>query len=250
MTHELDLTPYLLDTAEPRGAVIVFPGGGYTHCADHEGEPVARMFNENGIHAFVLRYPVNLEQKGVLHPSPLLAAQRAVREVRQSAEENGIAPDHIAVMGFSAGGHLASTIATHFDSGNPDAEDPVERASCRPDAAILCYPVISLCEEFAHSGSRTNLLGADASDELIEQFSNERQVSADTPPSFLWHTAEDAGVPMEHSLYYASACRKQGIPVELHVFPNGRHGLGLAADIPGTNEWPALCVSWLKRLGY
>jgi acetyl esterase/lipase len=240
------LTPYLLEGTEIRAAVIVFPGGGYATRAAHEGEPVARWLNTLGLHAFVLDYRVKPHR----HPIPLGDARRALRVVRHRAGEWHVDSRKIGVLGFSAGGHLAATISTHFDRGNPDASDPVERQSCRPDVAVLCYPVISFSAEFSHGGSMRNLIGEDASDDLRRLLSNETQVTEDTPPAFLWHTAEDPGVPVENSLVYASALSRHGVPFELHVFPTGKHGLGLAEDHPQVRSWTTLCATWFRAQGF
>ena len=150
------------------------------------------------------------------------------------------------MIGFSAGGHLASTVSTHFDLGDPRAADPVDRQSCRPDFAILGYPVISLVEPYTHAGSRRNLLGKAPDRRLVEQLSNERCVTEDTPPTFLWHTQEDRAVPVQNSLAYYAALVQHGVPAELHVFPRGRHGLGLARNVDGAQAWPRLCEAWLR----
>ena len=238
------LEPYLAPGAS--SAVIVFPGGAYAIRAAHEGEPIARWLNSIGVSAFVLQYRVAPHR----HPAPLSDAQRAVRLVRLHAKDWGIRPDRIGVLGFSAGGHLAATISTHWDRGDAAARDPVERESCRPDAAILCYPVISLTAPYAHQGSRNNLLGPEPPEELCRDLSNETRVNAETPPAFLWHTADDAGVPVEHSIDYALALRRHGVPFALHVFPHGRHGLGLAAEAPDVAKWTELCADWLRGLGF
>ena len=239
------LFPFLLESTAPTGAVIICPGGGYSHLAVHEGAPIAEMFNRAGIAAFVLRYRVAPHR----HPSPLLDLQRAVRLVRLQAKGWKIKPDCIAVLGFSAGGHLASTAVTHFDGGSTQAPDPVDRVSCRPDAGILCYPVISF-GEYGHHGSMVNLLGANPAEALRMALSNERQVTPETPPCFLWHTANDQGVPVENSLQFAAALSRCKVPYALHVFPDGPHGMGLAANDPVVGAWPGLCVRWLKALGF
>jgi len=188
------LTVYLppAERAVPTG-VVVCPGGGYAKLAmDHEGRQVAEWLNSLGVAAFVLKYRLGPRYR---HPAPLEDAKRALRLVRSRAGEFRIAPDRIGVWGFSAGGHLASTLATHFDAGNPAAADPIERVSCRPDFAILAYPVISFASEYAHKGSRRNLLGDNPDPALVENLSNEKQVTAQTPPTFLFHTNEDQGVP-------------------------------------------------------
>jgi acetyl esterase/lipase len=239
------LTPFLLPSGGATGAVIVCPGGGYRGRAAHEGAPVARWLNALGIAAFVLDYRVAPNR----HPIPLGDAQRAIRMVRHNADVWGIRPDRIGILGFSAGGHLAATAGTHFDSGNAQAEDPIERQSSRPDALVLCYAVITF-GEFRHDGSMTNLLGPEPPDDLRQLLSNELQVTSDTPPTFLWHTGDDAGVPVENALLFAAALRRNGVSFALHIFPHGRHGLGLAPDDPIVGAWPALCGQWLTAAGF
>lgn len=239
------LTPYLVAANRPYGAVIVCPGGGYQGRAAHEGEPVARWLNSAGISAFVLNY----RYAPYHHPVPLMDLQRAIRHVRHRAMEWTIDPNHIGVLGFSAGGHLASTAGTHFDNGKTGSDDPVERHSCRPDALVLCYPVISF-GEYRHDGSMRNLLGDSPEEALRQSLSNETQVTAETPPTFLWHTSDDEAVPVENSLLFARALRNAGVPFEMHIYPSGRHGLGLAEDDARVGAWPGTCASWLRDLGF
>jgi len=228
--------------------VVVCPGGGYGALAmDHEGDQIAQWFNSFGVAAFILDY--RHRNKGYMHPAPMLDVQRAIRLVRARADEFGVKTDRIGVMGFSAGGHLASTAATHFDAGQPDAPDPIDRVSCRPDFAILCYAVIAFDEPFTHRGSMRNLLGDNPDPELVKSLSNEKQVTPQTPPTFLFHTNEDTGVPPENSVMFYLALRKAGVPAELHIFEKGRHGLGLAAGVPGTELWPECLKAWLKVRG-
>lgn len=228
-------------------AVVVCPGGGYAHIAiGHEGTDIARWLNSLGITAVVLDY--RMSTRGYSHPAPLQDAQRAVRTVRARAAELHLNPNAIGIMGFSAGGHLASTAGTHFDAGDPKAADPIDRASCRPDFMILCYPVIAFGEPFTHKGSQKNLIGDDASPELVRSLSNEKQVTKDTPPTFLFHTDEDTGVPTENSIAFYLALRKAHVPAELHIYHTGPHGVGLATSIPGTSEWPKACENWLRGL--
>jgi len=237
-------------------AVVVCPGGGYGMLAvEHEGKQVAEWLNSLGIAAFVLKYRLGPRYH---HPAMLEDAGRAIRTVRSGASKWGLDPHKIAIIGFSAGGHLASTAATHFDAGKPDAEDPIDRASSRPDRAILVYPVIALATPYGHAGSLRNLLGDNPTRELIESLSNERHLTKDSPPTFLAHTNADKGVPAENSLLFALALRRAGVPVELHLFERGVHGLGLgggsaqfkiAAD-PAFQAWPKLCETWLKNQGF
>ena len=251
------LTPYLVEGEGPRAAMVVCPGGGYGARASHEGEPVARWLNGIGLHAFLLDYRVVAQTPagGVLHPLPLLDAQRAIRTVRHRSVEWGVDVGKVGILGFSAGGHLAATAATQWDRGDGDASDPVERESCRPDAAVLCYAVLSFVS-YAHQGSMRNLLGESATVAQRRAMSADLRVTAETPPTFLWHTAEDAGVPPENSLQYATALARHGVPFALHVFPHGAHGLGLAdgrvkplADRQAS-AWPELCAAWLGGLGW
>jgi acetyl esterase/lipase len=233
---------------EPRGAVVVCPGGGYGGLAmDHEGHQIARWLNENGLAAFICDY--RHRGKGYGHPAPLQDAQRAIRTVRARAEEFGVDPKKVGILGFSAGGHLTSSALTHFDHGDEKSDDPVMRQSSRPDFGVLCYPVIAFDQPYTHRGSQNNLLGADASKELIESMSSEKQVTSDTPPTFLFHTFEDKAVPPQNSVVFYQACIENKVPAEMHIFEKGPHGVGLAAKIPGTNAWPKLCIEWLKVRG-
>lgn len=239
------LTLYPVEDGNGCG-VVVCPGGGYGHLAvGHEGKEIAEWFNSFGVAAFVLRYRIAPYR----HPAPLTDVQRAVRTVRSHAKEWNVDPDRIGIIGFSAGGHLVSSLATHFDAGKSDAEDAVDRASCRPDFVILGYPVITLTEPYTHAGSRRNLLGENPDPQTVELLSNERQVTGKTPPTFLLHTTEDRVVPPENSILFYSALRKAGVPAELHIFEKGRHGLGLARNIEGMRAWPDLCRSWMKTRG-
>ncbi len=225
-------------------AIVVCPGGGYGALAAHEGHDVAVWLNSIGVTAVVLKY--RLGRYGYRHPAMLNDAQRAIRTTRAKAAEWKIDPARIGIMGFSAGGHLSSTAATHFDAGNPNATDPIEKQSSRPDVAILCYPVITLTDPFAHAGSRKNLLGDNPPQELIDLLSNEKQVTDKTPPTFLFHTEDDKGVPVENSLMFAAALRKAKVPYEIHIYETGRHGVGLAKDNPALSTWPKLLENWLR----
>ncbi len=231
-------------------AVVICPGGGYWRLAmDHEGEQVARWFQSRGIHAFVLKY--RLGQYGYRHPSMMLDGQRAMRTVRSIAAARGIDPGKVGIMGFSAGGHLASTVATHFDLGDSTASDPVDRYSCQPNFCILGYPVISMLEPLVHEGSRNNLLGKEASFELMYELSNENQVKPGTPPTFLVHTTADQSVIPENSIMYYLALRRAEIPAELHIYQEGRHGLGMSpAGDPVFSTWPERLQDWLSIHGW
>jgi acetyl esterase/lipase len=239
------LTTCLLKTEVPLGAVIVVPGGGYAGRAEHEKWPIADFFNKAGLHAFVLDYRVSPHR----HPEPLMDAQRAIRMVRQKAAEWKVKPDKIAILGFSAGGHLTASSGVFFEAGKSDSPDPVERVSSRPDALVLCYPVIS-SKDFGHRGSFENLLGKEASETELAKMSLEDQVRDDTPPTFLWSTANDTAVPVENSFQFARSLRKKEIPFEMHIYPDGPHGLGLAQADPHVATWTPLCVEWLRGMGW
>lgn len=231
-------------------AIVVCPGGGYGSLTAHEGADYAHWLNEMGITAFVLRY--RLGSQGYRHPAMLHDAARAVRFVRAGAMEWKIDPARIGVMGSSAGGHLASTLLTHFDSGDPGSTDTVERQSSRPDLGILCYPVISFGEK-GHRGSQRNLLGENPSADLLTYLSNELHVSRETPPTFLFHTADDPVVLVENSLLFAQALANHKVPFALHVYPSGPHGLGLGnvgEKKPPRHPWTTQCELWLRQQGF
>jgi acetyl esterase/lipase len=242
------LTALLPDESKAVGtAVVICPGGGYGGLAtDHEGKQIGEWLNSFGVAGFMLEY--RHRGRGYGHPAPLQDAQRAIRTVRANAEKWKIDPHKIGIMGFSAGGHLASTAGTHFDAGDPNAADAIERVSCRPDFMILCYAVIALGEPYTHRGSQENLLGKDAAPELIESLSNEKQVTAETPPTFLFHTDEDTAVPAENSVQFYLALRRAKVPAELHIYRAGRHGVGLAKNLPGASDWPKECEAWMHGL--
>ena len=242
-----DEMPHLIPFIHPgsESAVIICPGGGYGFLADHVVAPIAGLLNRAGISAFVLKDRVAPHQQ----PAPLTDGQRAIRYVRAHAEEYGIQPSKIAVLGFSAGGHLTAMLGTVYDEGQPEHADPIERVSSRPDRIILCYPVITM-ESYGHAGSRENLLGPEASDELVISYSAEKQVKADAPEAFIWHTSDDGAVPVQNSLRYALALGEHGIPYDLHVFEKGSHGLGLAEGNVAVSAWSGLCLTWLKNQGW
>ena len=239
----LQAQPSVTEYAVPgsRGAVVVVPGGGYCMKADHEGAPIAEMLNQAGVSAYVLDYRV----KPCHMLAPLADAMRAIRLVRSMGYEK------VAILGFSAGGHLTCTAATLYDAGDPDAADPLERLSSRPDAFIPCYAVVSF-GAFTHRGSRESLLGQENADnwELVRKFSNELHITPDTPEAFIWHTAADQAVPVENSLNLALALSAQGVPYEMHIFPQGRHGLGLAEEFEDVKQWTALLQKWLVLRNY
>ncbi len=227
-------------------AVVICPGGGYGGLAkDHEGRQVAQWFNEQGVSAFVLQY--RLGSQGHHYPTELADVQRAIRRVRSQAGEFGLATDRIAVMGFSAGGHLASMAATLFDENAYEASDAIDEVSARPDFAILCYPVISMDSRITHMGSRKNLLGPDkaADDAFAAKVSSEKNVTAETPPTFLFQTNADTAVPAENATRFFLACREHGVPVEFHCYQNGPHGVGLNRGDPILGGWSDLLKNWL-----
>lgn len=220
---------------DPNGAAMVIcPGGGYGGLAGHEGKDYALWLNEHGVTCFVLKY--RLGSKGYRHPVMWGDVSRAIRWTRAHAETYGIDPHRIGVMGSSAGGHLASTILTHFDEGDPDDCDPVERVSSRPDLGVLCYAVISMKDGLTHAGSKRNLLGENPDSALVELLSNELQVTPGTPPTFLWSTVEDPVVKVENSMEFAGALRKSGVPFAMSLYDKGRHGIGLAGGHPWTQD--------------
>jgi len=234
---------------EPNGAaVLICPGGGYGALAtDHEGHQLAVWYNQIGVTAAVLKYRLG---RRYAHPAPLNDAQRGLRYLRSHADELGLSSDRIGVMGFSAGGHLAATLSTHFDDGNADADEPIERVSCRPDFTVLGYPVISLTADYAHSGSARNLLGESPDPELLRSLSNETQVTEETPPAFIFQTGEDRGVPAENAIDYVLALRRHGIPCELHLYQNGPHGVGMGIGDPVLASWMDRLHDWLRTNGW
>jgi acetyl esterase/lipase len=242
------LTLYLpAPTAATDSAIIVCPGGGYGGLAAHEGKPIAEWLNSLGITAAVLTYRLGPKYH---YPEITGDAARAVRLIRSMSTSLKLDPNKIGIIGFSAGGHLAATIATHFDAGNPSATDTVDRFSSRPDAAMLIYPVITMKGPYANAGTRNNLLGEKPSSKLIYLLSNELQVTKNTPPCFLVTTFEDNVVPMENSMLFAEALRKAGVPVELHVFEKGAHGFGLGDKNHAYGAWPEMCEWWLKNRNF
>jgi acetyl esterase/lipase len=250
-TDETDvpiITAYLPRTLGPSTpAAIVCPGGGYRNLAsNHEGRQVASFLNSLGMAAFVLRYRLGPRYH---YPIELGDAQRAIRTVRSHAAEWKLDPSRIGIVGFSAGGHLAMTTSTLFDPGKESAADPVERASSRPDFAVLGYPVISMVEPWTHRGSRTNLLGDTPDPELAKKLSGEQAVVPRTPPTFIFQTNEDTTVPAENAVYYYLALRKAAVPAEMHIFERGPHGVGLANDDPALSAWSSLLANWLRGHG-
>jgi acetyl esterase/lipase len=239
------LRPYVRNGGRPRPCIIVCPGGAYHRLSPHEGEPVARWLAGLGLASAELRYRVRPHR----HPVPLNDALRAIRLVRAKAEPWGVDPGRVGVLGFSAGGHLAASAGTLHRQAQLDPHDPIDVQPSRPDAMILCYAVTSAGPN-RHQASFDNLVGPDASDTDRQAASPENHVSADTPPAFLWHTADDPAVPVENALLMAGALRKADVPFALHIFPHGRHGLGLADEQPDAAAWTDLCATWLASIGF
>ncbi|HBN82863.1 MAG TPA: alpha/beta hydrolase [Clostridiales bacterium] len=239
------VTPYLLKDNMNHSAVLVCPGGGYHAKAYHEGPPIAGWLNSIGISAFVLDYRVAPNR----YPYPQMDAVRAMQILRRQSDELGIYKDKIGILGFSAGGHLAAFLSIHNRMDKLTLEDETGGISYRPDFSILCYPVIS-SGPYGHVGSMKNLLGVNPDQDLVKLCSLEDHVNSDTPPTFLWHTAEDAGVPVENTLLLASSLSKHKIPFECHIFQKGRHGLGIKYEVPETRQWMSLCEKWLIQNGY
>jgi acetyl esterase/lipase len=243
-TPSLDI--YLPATNQTHVGVIICPGGSYMHLSlAKEGSDVAAWLNAHGVAGFVLHYRLGPRYH---YPAAFDDATRAMRYIRSHADELQIDPKHIGIWGFSAGGHLAADVSTHYDAGKPDSADPIERVSSRPDFSILCYAVISMKQGVTHPFSELNLLGPAPDPALVALLSNEDHVTADTPPAFLYHTTDDKTVPVMNSVLYFEAMQKAGVPVELHIFQNGPHGTGLAQNIPGIPalaEWPTLLANWM-----
>ena len=247
-TDQPKLTTYLPAPEKAVGsAVVICPGGGYGALSmDKEGKQVALWMNSIGVAAFVLQYRLGPRYH---HPVELMDAQRAIRYVRSGAKNFGVAPDRIGIMGFSAGGHLAATAGTHFSSTSASVTDALDNVSSRPDFLILAYPVISFTTPYTHRGSLKNLLGENPDAELVTSLSNELQVTAQTPPTFLFHTDGDKGVPAENSVLFYLALRKAGVPAEMHIYQNGPHGVGLAPSDPVLSSWPGRLADWLRVRG-
>jgi acetyl esterase/lipase len=240
------LTAFFPD--KPNGAaVVVCPGGGYRVVVDHEKDNVALWLNTLGITAFVLVYRVAPRYR---HPAMLQDVARAIRTVRANAAVLKLDPNRVGVIGFSAGGHLAATIAVHHDAGNPQATDPIERVSSRPDLSMLIYPVISMHPIAGRAGSSGNLLGENPPAGRVELLSADRQVKPDTPPAFIYHRRGDATVPVQHPLLYAEALANAGVRFELHIYDHVGHGQVFAKDDPIDGDWPVRLASWLRRQGF
>lgn len=245
------LTPFFAPPTNATGAaMIVCPGGAYGKLTPHEGIYYAIWLNELGITAFVLKYRLGTD--GYHHPAQMHDVQRAIRYVRSHAKEWKLDPSRIGVIGSSAGGHLASTALTHFDEGTADAPDPVERASCRPDLGVLCYPVITMGKA-THADTRKNLLGKNPEPALVELLSNELQITSRTPPVFLFHTEDDALVSVENTRLFAAALLENKVQHSLHLYPSGPHGIGLGSrqwDPAHRHPWTSECADWLRQMKF
>jgi acetyl esterase/lipase len=229
-------------------AIVICPGGGYGHLSmDREGQQIADWLNSIGVAGFILKYRHG--GVGYGHPAPLQDAQRAVRIVRSRAEEWGLNPQRIGIMGFSAGGHLASSAGTHFQNNYYEPKDEIDKASCRPDFMVLLYPVITMEDAYTHKGSKRNLLGENPDPQLVENLSNEKQVTDKTPPTFLVHSNQDTTVPAENSIFFYLALRKAGVPAEMHIYQNGSHGTAIEKKYGVISTWPERCTEWMKVRG-
>ncbi len=240
------ITPFLLNDKKIHPCIIIVPGGGYTHRAEHEGAPIAKWLNERGINSFVANYRV----EPYSYPAPIIDVKRAIKFIRFHSEKFMIDPNKIGIMGFSAGAHIACCSAEYYDDEEYSPRDAVDKTSARPDLCVLCYPVISMKDEFCHMGSKERI--AKNNPKLEKKLSCEDNIREDMPPVFIWHTFEDKSVPVRNSLEMAIALKEKEIPFELHIYPNGRHGLGMTkcVDIDGTNKWPDSFENWLKRNGF
>lgn len=246
-----DMAVYLPSIRNATGqAVVIYPGGGYVVLAyDWEGSDIAKWLNANGVAAIVVKYRLPDAASNVVpYESPLMDAQRAVRITRYNAKKWHIDPNKIGIMGFSAGGNLAANVGTHFDEGIATSDDPIQKISCRPDFMALLYPVISMKKGITHMGSRNALLGKNPSPELVNRFSAEMNVDSTTPPTFLVQAADDNLVPVENSIVFFEALKKNNIPVEMHIFPKGGHGFGLGLQSPSLHQWTGLFIQWLSGL--
>lgn len=235
---------YFIENGRKHGCMIIFPGGGYSHRADHEGGNIAQALNERGISAVVVNYRVSPYN----HPVEINDAKRAIRYVRFYGDKYNIDKNKIGIMGFSAGAHLACIATEYYDDFELPTGDEIDKISARPDVLGLCYPVITAGERISHNRSIECLLGEKT--DFLEKMSCEKNIRSDMPPVFLWHTFADASVDCRNSLVMASALKERNIPCELHLFPEGKHGSDLASDIEGTNQWFSLYINWLKRQGF
>jgi acetyl esterase/lipase len=239
------LTAYLPAVNSTRTAVVIAPGGGYYHLSTVQD--VANWLNARGVAAFVLKHRLGMKYH---NPVELEDAQRAIRLVRAHAAEYGVAPDHIGMWGFSAGGHLAATAGTKFDEGNASAADAIERESCRPDFLVLAYPVITMEAPYVHAGSKRYLLGEAPTQAELDAMSADLHVTAQTPPTFLYVTTDDQSVPVMNSVMFYSTLVKAGVPAEMHIFQHGAHGSGLGVGNPQLSVWPDLLIKWMRERGY
>lgn len=242
------LEVYLPDEQINTGkAVLIFPGGGYTILAyEWEGTEFAEWLQSNGIAGIVVKYRLPVSES-LINPKevPLADAQRAIRMVRHHASEWDINPEQVGIMGFSAGGHLAATLSTQYDNEAYSGTDAIDALSARPDFSVLVYPVISFRDASAHSGSRRNLLGEDPPQEWIDRFSAELQINSNTPPAFLIHSQDDAGVPVQNSILYFEALTRHGVPASLHVYPVGGHGFAFGTSSGLVEGWTNILLDWL-----
>lgn len=243
---DAEMTVYLPDSKKNTGAaVVICPGGGYTHLAiDHEGHKIAKFLQEKGVAGIVLRYRLPFGHNEV----PSSDARQAMRIVRANAKEWGIDPQKVGLAGSSAGGHLASTVGTVFDSGNAKSSDKIAQQSCRPDFLLLLYPVVTMDSTFTHMGSRTNLLGKNPDAALVKKYSNELNVSDNTPPTFLVLADNDGGVPPRNSIEFYMQLKKHKVPAEMHIFAQGGHGFGIRDNGLPCDEWPEMFYTWLEAI--
>ncbi len=242
------ITIYLPAQNPTHTGIVIFPGGGYGMLAiNGEGTKIAQWLNARGVAAFVVTYRLGPRYH---HPVELLDAQRAIRYARSHAADDGLDPTRIGIWGFSAGGHLASTAGTHFDDGNPKADDPIERAGSRPDFMILAYPVISMEPGITNAPTMHNLLGEQPNPALQNELSNETQITAQTPPTFLFSTTNDSAVPIMNSVLFYEGLVRAGVPAEIHIFEQGHHGSGLGQNNPQLSMWPILLQNWLHLHGW
>ena len=237
------ITPYIINDGKSHPCMVIVPGGGYTHRAEHEGEPIAKWLNNRGINAFVVDYRV----EPYSYPAPVVDIKRGIKYRRFYSKKFNILPDKIGVMGFSAGAHATCLAVEYYDENEYTPTDEIDKVSSRPNACVLCYPVITMNDEFCHTGSKERISANNPA--LYEKLSCEKNVRDDMPPVFMWHTFEDMSVPVRNSLEMSLALKNKSIPFELHIYPSGRHGLGIVkcADVEGTNKWTDAFENWLKR---
>lgn len=237
------ITPFIINDKKTHPSMIILPGGGYTHRAEHEGAPIAKWLNDRGINSFVVDYRV----EPYSYPAPLIDVKRAIKYVRFHAEKFMINPNKIGIMGFSAGAHIACCVTEYFDDTEYEPKDDIDKISAKPNLCVLCYPVITMKDEFCHTGSKERITVGNK--ELEKKLSCEDNVRSDMPPTFIWHTFEDKSVPVRNSLELAISLKEKEVPFELHIYPEGRHGLGITKciDIEGVNKWTESFENWLKR---